>query len=158
MGGTPDEALSRHRRKVGKVLGSMPVGWHCVHAIPLADGSIIDHVVVGPPGVFVVSAVIPVEGDRQDRPAEPMLDAIDNTKRQRGAVVAMLARRGGEHHRVDALVVTATPFDNRVEPEVAVVARRQLRRWLFRQHVNVSIHGVEQLYETIRSLDSWRYP
>src|SRR3954467_9251483 len=45
-GAEGEEAVARRLRK-------LPQGWHVLHAVPVGDkGSDIDHVIVGPGGVF----------------------------------------------------------------------------------------------------------
>src|SRR3954453_4275595 len=41
---------------VGQELSLLPPGWHVLHAIPAGSaGADIDHLVIGPPGVFVLN-------------------------------------------------------------------------------------------------------
>jgi hypothetical protein len=43
-------------KKVGRELRKLPAGWHVVHAVPLSEtGTDIDHVVIGPAGVFTLN-------------------------------------------------------------------------------------------------------
>jgi hypothetical protein len=44
-------------QKVGAELAKLPRGWHVLHAVPVSDsGTDIDHVVIGPPGVFTLNS------------------------------------------------------------------------------------------------------
>lgn len=43
-------------RRVGEILSALPEGWTVVHSVPLGSGSRdIDHVVIGPDGVFTIN-------------------------------------------------------------------------------------------------------
>lgn len=41
--------------RVGAVLTALPPGWYLLHAVPVGERADIDHVVVGPPGVVVIT-------------------------------------------------------------------------------------------------------
>ena len=65
----PHERSWRSRAKseqfVGLVIGRLPDGWRAVHAVPAGEhGASIDHVVVGPPGTFAITAKDLTEEDR----------------------------------------------------------------------------------------------
>lgn len=40
---------------VGHELARLPNGWHVLHAVPAGAAADIDHLVIGPPGVFVIN-------------------------------------------------------------------------------------------------------
>jgi hypothetical protein len=47
---------AKGEQKVGRELSKLGASWHVIHAVPVGDnGSDIDHVVVGPPGVFTLN-------------------------------------------------------------------------------------------------------
>lgn len=57
---TPERAWrvgAKGEKKVGRELNRLPTGWHVLHAVPVGEhGSDIDHVVIGPAGVFTLNA------------------------------------------------------------------------------------------------------
>jgi len=47
---------AKGEEKVGKELTKLPDGWHVLHAVQVSDaGTDIDHVVIGPAGVFTLN-------------------------------------------------------------------------------------------------------
>jgi hypothetical protein len=47
---------AKGEEKVGKELARLPLGWYVLHAIPVSEtGTDIDHVVIGPAGVFTLN-------------------------------------------------------------------------------------------------------
>src|SRR4051812_26505092 len=53
----PWEVGGRGEQLVGAELDRLPTGWRTLHAVPVGDrGSDIDHVVLGPGGVFTINA------------------------------------------------------------------------------------------------------
>jgi hypothetical protein len=59
--GLPEEGRSWHDGALGELLvghelALLPPGWHVLHAVPAGSaGADIDHLVIGPPGVFVIN-------------------------------------------------------------------------------------------------------
>ncbi|MFP3464992.1 nuclease-related domain-containing protein [Leifsonia sp. SIMBA_070] len=105
-------------REVGALLSRLPGGWSAFHAVPVGSGeSDVDHLVVGPGGVFVI-----------------------NTKHHRGARVTVYERAvyvGGskqpylrnadlEASRVRGLLMRAG-IEAPVEPVIVVVGAKELR-------------------------------
>ncbi|MGY1722746.1 nuclease-related domain-containing protein [Blastococcus sp. SYSU DS0533] len=138
--------------------------WRCLHAIPVGRrGSDIDHLVIGPGGVFSINAknhpgarlwvggdTFMVNGVRQpyvrnsrheaERATRLLSDAVGHPIAVRGVVVPV-----GAH----SLSIKRLPAD------VAVVPRRQLRRWLSSLPQALPDVIVESLYERARRSTTW---
>ncbi|HEX2050364.1 MAG TPA: nuclease-related domain-containing protein [Actinomycetota bacterium] len=122
---------------VGRALDGLPDPWQVVHDVPL-DGTEfnVDHVVVGPPGVFslntknlsgkvwVASNVFMVNGCRKDYLRKSRAEACD--------VAVALRRAVGRRPYVRAVIVVLAPKLTIKEPprDVTVVSAAGLVPWL----------------------------
>jgi hypothetical protein len=80
-------------RRVGRILAGLGREWRVLHAVPQGDGDAdIDHLVIGPPGVFTLTAGGVIEAEDGARAASRALT--------RAAGIPVVAR---------AVVVDATP-------------------------------------------------
>ena len=127
-------------RFTGWLLGRLPAGWHTFHDIPVGDrGANIDHLVIGPGGVFTVNAKN-LSGD------------IRVTRRSivhNGRVTDFLPKAAAEARRASALLSAAAGFTVGVRPVLAILvdvwtiterpddiyvgAPFQARRWILGQ-------------------------
>jgi hypothetical protein len=151
-------------REVGAALTRLPHGWSAFHAVPVGSGEAdVDHLVVGPGGVFVV-----------------------NTKHHRGAQVTVYQRaiwvngvkqpylRNSdlEVARIRGLLLRAG-IDTPVHPVIAVVGAKEVRfrqqparatllraeslvRWLNRRPVSLDAETVAQVARLFDDPASWR--
>ena len=150
---------------VGRVLAKLGPGWHVLHAVPVGEGDTdIDHVVIGPGGVFtlntknhsgqnvwVAGRTFMVAGQKQ--PHIPKAEAeAQRAQRLLGRVL------GGP--------VTVTPVLVVVEPkkitvrerpaQVVVVTASEVVRWLRRQPQVLSTDQVNQLSTAAARPGTWR--
>jgi hypothetical protein len=138
--------------------------WRTLHAIPVgARGSDIDHLVIGPGGVFTLNAKhhpgakVWVCGDRflvngrhqhyvrnsrfeAQRTSKLLADAVGHAVPAMGVVVLVNA---------DSLTVKEQPSD------VGVVARMQTRRWLLSRPPVLDDAEVGVIYEAARRSTTW---
>lgn len=138
--------------------------WCVVHSVPVGErGSDIDHLVVGPGGVFTLNTKhhpgkrldvrgdsFLVDGHRQpyvrnsrheaERAARLLSAAVGFPVAVRGVVVPVGAA---------SLVVAAQPAD------VSVVARRQLADWLSRTYAVLPPQAVAALFDAARRSTTW---
>ncbi|MFE2911223.1 nuclease-related domain-containing protein [Kitasatospora indigofera] len=114
---------------VGGLLESLkPAGWEVLHGIPLPTGADIDHVVIGPPGVFTVNAKHHPDasvwvGDgavKINRSSHPYLQ---NSEFEADRTAGLLSRWCG--------------FDVPVHPVIAVVGARKITHGAGAQRVEV---------------------
>ena len=128
--------------EVGRVLDRLGEGWLVIHAVPVGTaGSDIDHLVIGPSGVFTIntkyhegmkvwvgSKRVLVNGQRTDH----LRNAVYEGKR----VAALLQRATGLPVQAKPIVaiVAARSITVRERPtDVVVLSSTQLVRWLQRR-------------------------
>ncbi len=152
---------------VAKSLEGLGGRWHVLHSIPVGDkGSDIDHVVIGPGGVFTLNTkhhkdasiwvagnTFMVNGQRQpyirnsrheaQRAGRILAAACDSPIDVRGVIVVVNAR---------SFVVKEDPVD------VQVVNRSRLREWLRRQPATLDDISVERIFESARRMSTWTSP
>lgn len=157
----------RGEQKVGRQLAKLGASWKVLHSIPVGAGdSDIDHLVIGPGGVYTVNAkhhpgkklwvggdVVMVNGQRQPYVRNARFEA-DRAARLLNAglaspvaVVGLVAIVGAE-----TLTVKTQPEDGRVQ----VLGRRDLVRWLERRPVTLLPGEVNAVYERARISSTWR--
>jgi hypothetical protein len=139
--------------------------WRFLHAIPVGSrGSDIDHLLIGPGGVFPVNTkhhpgatiwvggeTFLVNGARQSY--------LRNARHEAERASRLLAGAGGPAVHVAALVVPVNADEVVVKAEpngVAVVPHRRLARWLLRHGDTLTAATVEALYEVARRSTTWQ--
>lgn len=153
---------------VAAELAGLSQRWRVLHAVPIGDrGTDIDHLVIGPPGVFTVNtkhhptaavwvggSTFIVNGQRLDYTAKSRNEARWATKLLNAAspspttvpatgVITLVGVRRG-------LTIKSQPHG------VHVTARRDLRAWLERQPGRLTGAQVQALFETARRSTTWR--
>lgn len=124
---------------VGQTLDNLGPEWTVLHAVPVGTGSSdIDHVVIGPPGVFTINTknhsdqpvwvagqTLMIAGKRQPH--------IRNATHEATRAARLLSKRAGLAIPVAGLVVIVDPksLTIREKPaQVTVLTHNQLMRWL----------------------------
>ena len=146
IGASPLVPSARHAYRgalgelmVGDVLDNLGQRWDVLHDLPLARG-VLDHLVIGPAGVFAVVAAnysdrdVVVDGVTLLVTGEPM-DDIARASQYADAAASLLSQAAGERIRVRPLLVVVDPRKLVVrQPShaVRVVASRELERVLSR--------------------------
>lgn len=150
---------------VAKRLGKLdPVEWRVIHSVPVGSrDSDIDHVVVGPPGVFTLNTkhhpggkvwvgghVILINGRRVPYVRNSTFEAQRAARLLQAACGAAVPVR-------PAIVVIASSLVIREQPhDVHVVSSRTLTRWLKGQPTVLSAAEVAAVYEAARQGTTWR--
>ncbi|GAA2018521.1 nuclease-related domain-containing protein [Pseudokineococcus marinus] len=139
--------------------------WRVLHAVPVGErGSDIDHVVVGPGGVFTINtkhhprarvwvggSTVMVDGQRvpyvrnsrhEARRAGRLLAAAGAGPVDVTGVVAVVGARGG-------LIIRSQPGD------VVVTGRRRLARWLGAQPPRLTDDEVARVHDVARRSSTW---
>ncbi|WP_404314966.1 nuclease-related domain-containing protein [Prescottella equi] len=139
--------------------------WRVLHAIPVGvRGSDIDHLVVGPGGVFTVDAkhhpradiwvagsTFLVNGTRQPY--------IRNSRHEAARAAKLLTAACGFDVAAEPVIVTvnARAVTVKSPPDgVHVVPRMHVARWLLRQRDVHPPETVEALYEAARRSTTWQ--
>lgn len=164
----PSEERARHRdadgeAKVAAMLAQLDDRWRVLHAVPLRTGSVIDHVVIGPGGVYCLTT--------RHHPGGSVLVAGDLFMVDgRRYTYTQAARDSAAHAQarlssvcgspvVVAAVVVAVGADDflikRQPADVGVVTRARLNRWLSEQPETLRPAEVEHVYAAARRSEAW---
>ena len=139
--------------------------WRFLHAIPVGDrGSDIDHLVIGPGGIFTVNAkhhpgakiwvggdTFMVNGNRQPY--------IRNSRHEAARAAKLLTAACGFPVHAEGVVVTVNADDLTVKKAPAgvhVVPRMQVARWLRRHSDILDSDVLDQIFDAARRSTTWR--
>jgi len=125
--------------RVGGILAQLGPGWRVLHALPQDEpGREIDHLVIGPAGVFTVTSA-PAAATAEARAASRLLTRASGSPVVAQPIVAVLDARGGAVPSSETVVVGAhrlvrhlRSLPTRLAPDlVATVARaaEELTTW-----------------------------
>lgn len=157
VGADGEEEVAWRMRKLG-------AGWHILHSVPVGEkDSDIDHVVIGPPGVFTLNT---------KNHSRKKVWVAEKAFMVSGQKTNYLRNSRHEAARASKLLTTACGFDVQVEPiivviaaeltikaqptDVHVVARKRIGKWLERRPATLSPWAVEAIYEMARRDTTWR--
>jgi hypothetical protein len=124
---------------VGRLLTKLPEGWHVLHAVPVGKGSSdIDHVVIGPGGVFTINTknhsgqkvwvagrTLMVAGQKQ-----PHIRNAEHEAERAGRLLSAAADAQIEVTPVVAVVEPQSLTVRGKPAKVVVLTSAQLVRWL----------------------------
>jgi len=147
-----------------KVLKKDP-RWQFIHAIPVGTrGSDIDHLVIGPGGVFTVNTknhpnaklwvggdTFLVNGNRQPY--------VRNARHEAARAAKLLTEACGFPVHVEGVIAPVNAIEVTIKTapkDVHVVPRRQIAKWLLR-HGDVLSHDQQtELFDAARRSTTWR--
>lgn len=161
IGADGEEKVAAQLTKVAK----KDPRWRVLHAIPVGDrGSDIDHLVIGPGGVFTVNAkhhpgakvwvsgdTFMVNGNRQPY--------IRNSRHEAARAAKLLTTACGLPIHVEGLVVTVNADDITVKKApngVHVVPRMQVATWLLRHGDILTVDVLDALFDAARRSTTWQ--
>jgi hypothetical protein len=143
-------------------LGGLPEAWHVFHDVPVGDhGGSVDHVAIGPGGVFTVSTKsvtgklwVGAKGIRHNgHPTNFLSKAIDEARRASKLLSASLGRR------IDVRAVLAILADEWTileEPVDALVrGPRGAKNLMLTQPVTLSPYEVAELAAAAARPETW---
>jgi hypothetical protein len=150
--------------EVGRRLAKLGGGWHVLHAVPVGEkGSDIDHVVIGPPGVFTLNT--------KNHPGKNIWVA-ERCFMVSGHKTDYLRNSTFEARRATKLLSTACGFAVPVEPVIVVMAekltikarpvgvhvvgRRAIIKWLKSRPSTLTPEGIAEIYQQARSAAIWQ--
>ncbi len=139
--------------------------WRFLHAIPVGDrGSDIDHLIVGPGGVFTANAkhhpgakiwvggsTFVVNGNKQPY--------IRNSRHEAARAAKLLTAACGFPVHVEGLIVTVNADDVVIKnaPDgVGVVPRMQVAKWLLRHGDILTEEALDVIFDVARRSTTWR--
>lgn len=106
-------------RAVAARLSALPPGWTVLHSLPVGrNGADIDHLVVGPGGVFTVNTKHHVDAS---------LWVAGRTVLVTGSSRPIVQKAEGEARRVDRIVAAVLADPPAVRPVIAVVGAKRMR-------------------------------
>ncbi|WP_202867679.1 nuclease-related domain-containing protein [Kribbella pittospori] len=150
---------------VGRLLSRLDSKWVVLHAVPVGRGADIDHVVVGPSGVFTVNTknhsgkrvwvaghTFLVSGSRTDH--------IRNSEFEGRRAAKLLGKALGWPVPIRPVIAVYDPQRLHIEKPPAgvdVVDARRLVRWLKKRPAVLGPEAVEHIVSVIGELATWRY-
>ena len=148
---------------VARRLAKLNSEWRMLHAVPVGDhGSDIDHIVVGPPGVFTLNTKnhagknvwvakhsFMVNGQRTHYLKKSRFEAQRTTR--------LLSSACGFAVTVDpVIVVIASQLKVKHAPSgVHVVGHKRIARWLRHQPAVLTSRAIEEIFEQARVPSTW---
>jgi Nuclease-related domain len=156
VGAEGEEEVARHLARLGE-------GWRVLHSIPIGEkGSDIDHVVIGPAGVFTLNTKNHIRGN---------VWVTENVFMVNGQKREYFRNSRHEAKRASSLLSAACGFEVPVEPiivvmaakliiksrpaDVRVVGRKTIRKWLTQRCSILSPDRVEEIYGYARRDLTW---
>jgi Nuclease-related domain len=147
-----------------KVLKKDP-RWQFIHAIPVGTrGSDIDHLVIGPGGVFTVNTknhpnaklwvggdTFLVNGNRQPY--------VRNARHEAARAAKLLTEACGFPVHVEGVIAPVNAIEVTVKTppkDVHIVPRRQIAKWLLRHGDALSQDQQSELFDIARRSTTWR--
>lgn len=153
--------------KVGRELTKLDQGWHWIHAVPVGDnGSDIDHVLIGPAGVFTLNAkrhpagrawigerAIMINGHRTDY--------LRNARFEAARARKLLSSACGFPVAVEPAIVFVDLNEitiKQMPTDVHVVTRKQLAKWLRSRPPRLDTPTVDAIFAQARTSTTWQSP
>lgn len=154
---------SKGEEEVARRLQALGSEWHVLHAIQVREsGTDIDHLVIGPPGVFslntknhlhanvwVADKVIMVNGQK--------VPYLRNSKSEASRATKTLSASCGFPVKVrPVIVIMASSLTFKGRPiDVDVVARKRIVAWLKNRPTTLTTDHVARIYESARLSSTW---
>ncbi|TFD31781.1 NERD domain-containing protein [Cryobacterium sp. TMT1-19] len=152
---------------VGQILSTLPPDWTPFHALPIGKkGSDIDHIVIGPGGIFTINTKyhagkivwvagrgLMVSGQKQPY--------IRNAEYEAGWVTKLLRERMPLLPAAQPVLALVNPksLTVKVQPEqVKVTTAAALRRWLVKRPVVLNAGDLAELAAVIDDPATWAAP
>lgn len=164
------EAQSLYRAALGEIsvgaaLDALGNEWIVLHAVPIGDGTTdIDHVVVGPGGVFIIDTTshpgLPVwASQRTFMVADTRYPFIRNMEYEMGRAERLLTTAAGFPVEVSGILAVVEPKSLAVREahrDVAVLVSTGLVRWLTGRKRVLDAEDVERIGLVARDDTTWR--
>jgi len=153
--------------EVARLLDQLDSGWFAIHAVPVGSaGSDVDHIVIGPGGVFtinskfheggnlwVASRRLLVNGQRTDH-----LRNADFEARRVAKILTKAARKPVDVIPIIA-IVAARRLTIRERPDrVVVLAAQQLPRWIQTRTAVLSTNDITEISGVAAAPSTWGHP
>jgi Nuclease-related domain len=149
---------------VGAELARLGSGWHVLHAVPVGVGSTdIDHVLIGPSGVYTINAKHHPGGRLQTKGGETVFlgktwkpYASKSIAEAKGATAQLAASCGFPGEARAVIAVVGARLDTRLPLDgVVVIASEHLVGWLSDQPQTLTPAEVEHVFASARWSRTW---
>ncbi|MGV8883981.1 MAG: nuclease-related domain-containing protein [Microbacteriaceae bacterium] len=150
--------------RVGRVLAKLGPEWTVVHSVPIGTrGSDIDHILVGPAGVFTINTKrhrgkkVWV-GDRRILVAGQKTDHLRNARYEAERAAGIISRSLGDVVPVTALlvIVDSAGITVKSRPDgVSVLTDGELLRWLTRRKITLDRDATARLSRIATDSRTW---
>ena len=149
-------------RVTGWWLGRFPEGWHVFHDVPAGDdGATIDHLVIGPSGVFTISTKdltgkvwVGAKSILHNRRRTDFLPKASAEARQASRLLTSAVGRPVEVRGVLAILCDDWTVKQR-PADVYVDATRGAKDWMLRQPAVLRTHEVLELARAASTPATW---
>jgi hypothetical protein len=150
--------------EVGRLLAELGPDWTIVHEIPVGEnGAKIDHLVIGPRGVFIVDTTVhqglPVwVSQRAFIVNDVRLPLIRNMEFEMGRVERLLSTAAGHPVEVSGILAVVGPKSLDVhgaQRDVAVVEARNIGRWIVGRARVLTPESVDAVVAAATSRSTW---
>ncbi|MCU1368563.1 MAG: hypothetical protein JWL72_4657 [Ilumatobacteraceae bacterium] len=155
---------AKGEREVGDELAKLPTEWRVLHAVEVGDhGSDIDHVVIGPPGVFTLNTKCHPGGrvwvgEHAVRVNGHPSRYLRNSRFEAERASRLLSRSCGFTVPVRAAIVFVGLDDFKIAQQptdVDVTTRRRMRAWLTTLPIALNAPQIDVIHAAARSSASW---
>lgn len=159
-------AGERHVAEILRSLTRSDPLWQSIHSVPVGNrGSDIDHLVLGPGGIFTINTKHHPDGKLWVGGDVTLVNGVArpyvrNSRHEAARASRLLSTACGFPVPVRALVVTvgATLTVKTAPAEVTVLEARDLSRWLRRQPLTLSANTLGHVYTAARRESTWTRP
>jgi hypothetical protein len=149
---------------VGAELARLGPGWHVLHGVPVGAGSTdVDHVLVGPSGVYTINSKHHPGGRLQTKGGDTVflghtwLPYARKSAAEAKRATELLAAACGFPHQVRPIIaVVGARLDTRMPlDQVVVLSNEQLLSWLHSQPQTLTPPQVEIVFAAARWSRTW---
>lgn len=150
--------------EVGKALDALGAEWTVLHSIPVGDGGArIDHLVVGPGGVYIVNTTVHSGGlvwasQRTFMVGEIRYPFIRNMEYEMGRVERLLSTAAGRAVEVSGILAVVDPKTLTVREahrDVAVLQASAISRWIRGRSKVLLPDDVETIATAANQPETW---
>lgn len=153
------------RRVTGRWLGRLPTGWHVFNDVPVGEaGTSVDHLVIGPPGVFTVRKKVLTGkiwlGPKSVLHNRRRTDLLPRASAEARRASQFLSAAVGRPVEVrGALAILADDWTIRRRPvDIYVGATRGVKDWMLSQPVTLRAHEIAELAAAASKPGTWLQP
>ncbi len=152
-------------RKVAAQLAKLGDGWRCLHSVEVGNrGSDIDHVVIGPPGVFTLNAKCHPGGKAWVGERAVLINGrkthyLRNSRFEAERAARLLSDACGFPVAVKPILVFVDlgSYTVKQKPDdVMVLTRRRLAKWLRSLPSALDARTAEMIYTQARWSTTWK--